>query len=92
MRKIKVFTQLQGGIREIDTQANTWGELKTELSSLGLITSDMKPLVKETQSSFESDSAPLPEGLGKDVNNNSTHDFTLFLTATKTKSGNNLNL
>ena len=87
MRKIKVYTQLQSGIKDLTVNATTWGQLKTELASQGLITSDMKPTVKETQSSFEGDSAPLPEGLGKNVNGETTHDFTLFLTATKTKSG-----
>jgi hypothetical protein len=86
-RKIKIFSTLQTGITEKEVNANTWGELKTELAAASIMTGDMKCMVKETQTSFEADSAPLPQNLGHDTNGNQTHDFTLFLSPTKTKSG-----
>lgn len=87
MRKIKVFSTLQSGIRELDVQATTWGELKTALAEKGIMTNDMEAIVKENSTSFMSDSAPLPENLGKSTSGETTHDFTLYLAPTKTKSG-----
>lgn len=81
MKNIRVFSTMGTGIREIEVNANTWGELKQELNNLGISTNDMQGIVKETEASFTGDSAPLPTGLA------GAYDFTLYLTPVKTKSG-----
>ena len=87
MKKIKVFSTLRSGIIELTVNANTWGELKAELSKEGITTSEMDATVKEGQISLVQDGAELPEGKGKDNQGNVTHDFTLYLAPSKTKSG-----
>lgn len=84
-RKIQVFSSLRGSdlVTLENVEANTWGELQPILRQHNLLSGDMKAVVREIQSSFESDSSPLPQGLGE----GGDHDFTLFLSPNKTKSG-----
>lgn len=86
MRTVKIFSTTTG-IQEVTTSSNTWGPFKQELLSKGIITNDMKVVIKEMGTSFESDNAELPQGQGKNDEGIVTHDFTLFLSPTKTKSG-----
>ena len=86
MKRVKVFSTATG-ITDVNTSARTWGSLRDELRTKGLITDDMKVIVKELQVSFEGDEAELPTGLGKNDDGIVTHDFTLFTSPTKTKSG-----
>jgi hypothetical protein len=68
--------------------ATTWGELKSKISNYD---SNMKAMIKENKMTLENDGAILPIGIGKDSSGNSNGtDFTLFLTPTKVKSGNEL--
>ena len=88
MVKLKVYDAREQVTHDLLVSANNWGELRSELNNKGIMTDGMKPTVKETQSSFESDAAPLPSGLGKDINGSPNgYDFTLFLNPQKTKSG-----
>ena len=85
MKKVLVFTSLRGGMTTLETQANNWGEFKQELISEGLMSSDgaMKAAVRELGISFDADSTELPVGKGE----GGDHDFSLFLSPIKTKSG-----
>ena len=87
MAKIKVFTTKQTGLTEINESVSTWGQLLPILQQIGLYEGDMKAIVRETQMEFSSSSSALPTGLGFDDSNVQTYDFTLFLSARKTKSG-----
>ena len=71
---------------------NNWfeenrAELLTELAQKGYVTTNMKVFIKELNSELTSNTDALPTGLGKDQDGAVTHDFTVFLSAIKTKSG-----
>lgn len=86
--KIKVFISEEQVLKEVEGVATTWGELRALLSTKGINTTDVKASVRENGTSFDADNAPLPIGIGKDINNNPNgYDFTLFLNPVKTKSG-----
>ena len=86
-KKIKVFGSTRSGMVEINSDASTWGELKTELANEGLLQGDMKAVIREGQTEMKTNSQTLPTGLGFNDENEQTHDFTLFLNPIKTKSG-----
>ena len=86
MRNLKTFSTTTG-FTDVQTSSNTWGGLKQELMNKGIVTPDMKVIISELGTAFESDDAPLPQGLGKNDDGIVTHDFTLYLSLTKTKSG-----
>lgn len=83
MKKVQIFTSLRAGMTTLETSATTWGQLKQELQQEGLLSGEMKAAVKELGTTLDVDSAALPtgQGIGGD------HDFTLFLSPVKTKSG-----
>lgn len=88
MRKVKVFNSETQSIKEVEVNGTTWGDLKAKLNELGINTSGVKASIKETQTSFEMDSAEIPQGKGMDLNNNPNgFDCTIFLNPIKTKSG-----
>ena len=86
-RKIRLFSTLQSQVIEKTVAANTKAELIVALSNDGVMTTDMDMIVRETSSPLVSDTEILPTNLGKDLSGNVTYDFTLFLSARKTKSG-----
>ena len=75
MRNITVYSTSNGTSR-IESAATTWAELKSDMVSLGISSSNMKAIIGETRTTLESSMSVLPEG-----------DFKLFLTPVKTKSG-----
>jgi len=77
MRQIKVISTQGDANIELNSSATTWGELSEEINATGRIsTSNMKAMVRETKATLEVAGALLPEGT-----------FTVFLTASKIKSG-----
>lgn len=74
--KIEIYSTKGKKRSEIEATVNTWGELKSVLSSNSIETSGMKAIIGETQLTLESTNAILPD-----------YDFTLFLTPIKVKSG-----
>ncbi len=76
MRIVKVSTPAADGMREIQTEATTWGELKSDLQDAGISTDGMKGVVRETKVSLEASDAQLPDT-----------DFTVMLFTGKIKSG-----
>ena len=76
MRTITVYsTSGRNGINVI-TDVQTWGALKTELSTKQIQHDKMKAVIGETKNTLEAPNAVLPEG-----------DFSLFLMPLRTKSG-----
>ncbi len=73
---VKVSTPAADGMREIQTEATTWGELKSDLLDAGISTDGMKGVVRETKVSLEASDAQLPDT-----------DFTVMLFTGKIKSG-----
>lgn len=78
--RVTVFSTKGKKKSVVETTAQTWGELKTQLSSEGIETSGMKSIIGETQLSLESTKAVLPD-----------YDFVLFLSPVKVKSGCDIN-
>lgn len=76
MITVKVSTPAADGMREIQTEATTWGELKSDLLDAGISTDGMKGVVRETKVSLEASDAQLPDT-----------DFTVMLFTGKIKSG-----
>ena len=76
MRTIKVFSTETSSLKELQSSATTWGELKTELKAANIDPSNMKGMIKESKTTLEHEGGVLP-----------TDSFTLFLTPTKVKSG-----
>jgi len=73
-RVIKIFST---NIRKvINSAAQTWGELQSDLRREGVSYSSMKAISSVDKISFEHPDATLPQG-----------EFTLYLTPVKTKSG-----
>lgn len=76
MRKVKVYST-STGLKVIDSEATTWGQLKDELEDNHDISlSNMSAVENKNNSSLVLSEAILPEG-----------DFVLMLTPQKTKSG-----
>ena len=61
----------------ISSNSITWGELKSELSSHGITTSNMRAFIGQNQTELSVNSALLPD----------SDEFDLFLTPKKNKSG-----
>jgi hypothetical protein len=61
----------------ISSNSITWGELKSELSSHGITTSNMRAFIGQNQTELSVNSALLPDSI----------EFDLFLTPKKNKSG-----
>lgn len=76
MRKVITYSTLGENMKEVNSSATTWGELITDLNRAGIRTDGMRATEGETQVSFESAQAQLPDG-----------DFSLFLMPAKVKSG-----
>jgi hypothetical protein len=73
-RVIKIFST---NIRKvINSAAQTWGELQSQLRNEGVSYSNMKAISSVNKITFEHPDATLPEG-----------EFTLYLTPQRTKSG-----
>jgi hypothetical protein len=88
MRSILVFDTTTNKATPYDNlPVNTWGELQTHLRGWN---SSMIAMIKENKTNLEHKDAELPVGIGKDARGNSNgKDFTLFLLASKVKSGDN---
>ncbi len=67
----------QAGAQTTYSAAETWGELKTQERSIGLLSTGMSALVGGTSEKLTSDSQRLPEG-----------DFSLYFVLEKNNSGN----
>lgn len=76
MITVKVSTPAADGLREIQTEATTWAELKSDMEDAGISTSGMKGVVRETKVSLEAGDAQIP-----------TSNFTVMLFTGKIKSG-----
>lgn len=76
MREIKIISTQGDNNVSITSAATTWSELQREVNAAGVSTSNMKAMVRETKATLEMADAQLPTG-----------NFTLFLTASKVKSG-----
>lgn len=61
----------------ISSNSITWGELKSELSTHGITTSNMRAFIGQNQTELSVNSALLPDSV----------EFDLFLTPKKNKSG-----
>lgn len=85
-RKIKVYLPKgTSKLKRIETEAETWGQLKLVLSSEGIDLENTKAIVGENLVTLESEDAKLPVGLS--AGDEANGDFTLFLTPVKVKSG-----
>jgi len=77
MRTVTVTsTQATPSRISFDSNASTWGALKSEISAQGMSPEGMKAVLRTTKATLEMDDAVLPEG-----------DVTIFLTPGKVKSG-----
>lgn len=76
MRTVKISTSGADGLREIETEATTWSELKSDMNDAGISTDSMKGVVRETKVSLEANDAQIPGG-----------NFTVMLFTGKIKSG-----
>jgi hypothetical protein len=76
MREIKIISTQGDNNVSLQSAATTWSELQREVNAAGVSTSNMKAMVRETKATLEMADAQLPTG-----------NFTLFLTASKVKSG-----
>jgi len=72
---VKVYST-QMGEREVETSAQTWGELKNDLRDQNISYDKMKSVIGESKLTLEADAATLPVA-----------GFTLFLMPKKTKAG-----
>lgn len=75
-RKVVIYSTIGENFKEIHSSARTWGALTEDLTSAGINWKGMKAVDGDTQHSYESSEAVLPEG-----------EFSLFLMADKVKSG-----
>lgn len=73
-RKISIFSTKTNVLTNVESDASTWGALKSQISSM--FVEEMVATVVETKNQLVSNDAILPEG-----------DFKLVLTPAKTKSG-----
>lgn len=74
MRKITIVSTQTDDVFDIESSAETWGELMRHDRLVGA--NNMKATVRETRNSLDLPEAILPAG-----------DFTLYLSPTKVKSG-----
>ena len=79
MKQVTVVSARTGKKQTLETNASTWGELKTELNRNGVDTTNMAAMIRETYNSLEVADATLP-----------VENFTLFLLAQKQKGGNGI--
>jgi hypothetical protein len=86
MRSILVFdTTINKATPYDNLPVSTWGELQGHLRGWN---NSMIAMIKENKTNLEHKDAELPVGIGKDARGNSNgKDFTLFLLASKVKSG-----
>lgn len=76
-RKVTVVSTRDNGTKHINSAASTWGELKVDLESNDISTTDMKAMERISKVTYEKNDAVIPTG-----------DFTVFLTTgKKMKSG-----
>lgn len=75
MRKITIVSTNTDQVFDVESSAETWGELKRE-DAVSNVSGGMKAIVRETKNTLENDQAILPQG-----------DFVLYLTPGKVKSG-----
>jgi hypothetical protein len=78
MRTVRVYstkTNMLNTVKVLDTVTN-WASLRTILYDDGLMTGDMKAVIRETKATMELDDAVLPEG-----------DFTIIACPTKHSGG-----
>jgi hypothetical protein len=80
MIKVNVFSTRGARKNSLETAAQTWGELKSELKSIGVETDGLRAIIGQTQLTLESAKAVLPD-----------YDFVLFLSPIKVKSGCDIN-
>lgn len=73
---------------KVETEANTWGELKLDLTKAGVDYSNMKAIIGETKTILELDGASLPQGIT--VGDKVTNNFHLFLSVKAQKAGGTL--
>lgn len=83
--KVTIFSTKGKKRTTVESNAQTWGDLKKDLTTAEVETSGMKAIIGENQVTLESSGAVLPKGL--DIKGTITDDFTLFLTPIKVKSG-----
>jgi hypothetical protein len=75
MRKVTIYSTRTRATQVIETEATTWGELKSLINDdMGV--SSSKVMIRENRTTLEHNDAALPEG-----------DITLFLYPEKVKSG-----
>jgi len=74
MRKITVVSTSTDDVFEIESSAETWGELSRHDKLGGA--KGMRAMIKENRNTLENEQAILPQG-----------DFTLYLSPSKVKSG-----
>jgi len=85
MKTVTVYqTRGQQSVK-VQTNANTWSELKKDLDASGVEYQGMKAIIGETKTVLELENAVLPKGLT--VSGQVTDDFTLFLSVAKQKAG-----
>lgn len=77
IREIKIISSTRQGVKTLNSEVETWGQLKDSLHDYGNLSS-MTAVVKETRNSLQVDEARLPEG-----------DFTLYLSPKQIKAGTN---
>jgi hypothetical protein len=80
MRTIRVISSQSDRAKSVESDATTWSQLQSDLSSHISDIGNMKAIVRETRVSLESPEAQLPEG-----------NFTVILSMKKIASGTNGN-
>lgn len=85
MRTVTIYSTKGQQSVKLETSANTWAELKKDLSGKGVEYSGMKAIIGETKTVLELDGATLPNGIT--VGDQVTNNFSLFLSPTKQKAG-----
>lgn len=76
MRTVRIISTQSDSVKNHETSATTWGQLREELSGMFSGVSDMKAIVRETRVTLEAAEAALPEG-----------NFTIILSMKKIASG-----
>lgn len=76
MAIIKLVSQREGSIKNVETSATTWGELKADLRRDGIDYNGMDAVLREGKQTLSLDEAVIPEG-----------DQIIFLSPSKVKSG-----
>lgn len=75
IREVKIISSTRQGVKTLQSEATTFGQLKDSLSEYGDL-SQMTVVVKETRNSLQHDEAVLPEG-----------NFTIYLSPKQIKAG-----